>query len=452
MKNKKTFQLLFWILICVLVSLIGLVGIYQLKNGTYKNILPEYLLASDIKGSTVLEFEVDTTKNDVYYDKDGKKIESSDVTEENKADYTKVEEPVNKEENLTLLNYKNVLYIMKERLKFLRTDQYQLDLDKTTGKIVLTFEDDYPDDIKSILPMVGALEIKDSNTNDVILDSTGFESVEATYASVDNGYNLYLNFNLNQTGIEKVNNFEKYKTTVDEETGDTTTNKFVIEFDEDKIVELSYDAILLVGKSLRVATHEKVTNNSTIQSSMNTNTIIAKLATIGKMPLTYRLNAEEFIGNPVYSHLHYIIYVYIVIGVIISLYLMIRFKIKGLIATISFITITSLFLIVIRLTNIPISMNGMAVMFALLVCNTIFTSHLLIEIKNTEKVFLENVKNAYLKSIDVFFITLIVFMVLAFSNMTTINSAGLLFFWGWLCITLGNLLLTIPMLAATYKE
>ena len=41
------------ILICVLISLIGFLGIYSKVGNSYKNILPEYELASDLKGSTL---------------------------------------------------------------------------------------------------------------------------------------------------------------------------------------------------------------------------------------------------------------------------------------------------------------------------------------------------------------------------------------------------------------
>ena len=105
MKNSKKFKLILMILICVLMILVGVVGIYT-KNGiTYKNTIPDYTLASDIKGITILEFEIDNSKETIYLDKDGKEVDSSEVTEENKKDYTTKEVPANLEENLTEENY-----------------------------------------------------------------------------------------------------------------------------------------------------------------------------------------------------------------------------------------------------------------------------------------------------------------------------------------------------------
>ena len=148
MKISKKLKLALIILICVLIILIGFFGIYKKKGNQYKNILPEYELASDLKGSTVLEFEIDEGTDTIYYDKEGKKVDSSTITEENEKDYTKKEVLINEKENLNTENYKKASDIMKKRLQFLQADQYRIDLDEKTGKIALTFEDDYPDDIK----------------------------------------------------------------------------------------------------------------------------------------------------------------------------------------------------------------------------------------------------------------------------------------------------------------
>ena len=68
------------------------------------------------------------------------------------------------------------------------------------------------------------------------------------------------------------------------------------------------------------------------------------------------------------------------------------------------------------------------------------------------KSFGQNIKSAYLKSIDLIVISLILFAVFAFNSMTIISSMGLLLFWGWLVVMLGNLLLTVPMLKMGGKK
>ena len=453
MKKSKKLKLTLMILICVLIILIGFLGIYLKKGISYKNILPKYELASDLTGSTVLKIEVDDSTNTKYYDKDGKEVASTEVTEKNEKDYKKEEIPVNVKESLTEENYKKVVSIMKKRLNFLKADQYKIDLDKKSGKIALTFKDDYPDDIKSFLQMEGKLELVDSTTEEVVLTYSDFTKVETEYAALDNGsYIIYINLKLNESGLDKINNIDKYKTISDSEDDKDKVNKGKIVFDGEEIAEVSYNDFLLRGKTLRITIAKNLTSDSEINSKLNTCTIVSKLATMGKMPVVYNITAEEYINSSVENYLNYIIIGIGVIGIVISIYLIIRYKFKGLLSVISFAANTALFLILIRVTNVQVSLNGLAGILGLIVLNTVLIDNMLKCIKNTEKTFSENVKSAYLKTIDAFIIMLIIFVVFAFSKMTVISSMGLLVFWGWIIVVLGNLMLTVPMLSIANKK
>lgn len=468
MKSSKTFKLILMILISILIILVGFLGIYSKKGNAYKNILPDFELASDLEGLTVLEFEVDDSVEEIYYDKDGNEVEnSSELTDEEKKKYTKKENPINEEGNLNLENYKKTVEIMKERLNFLKVDQYRIDLDEKTGKIILAFEYDYPDDIKSILPMEGKLELVDSNTEDVILSYTDFESAEASYAALDSGnYNIYINLKLNTSGIEKINNIDKYKTTEESGRGETeeadseesnkneevTTNKLKVMFDTDEIVEVEYDDILVLGKTLRIITASNLGTDSDINSQLNTNTIVSKLATMGKLPVIYNIEAEEYIQSSAKEDIEYIVIGLGAICLAISIYFIIKFKAKGLLAVISFVANIAIFSLIIRYTHIEISLNGFAGIIGLILLNAILINNILKCIKEKDKTFSENIKSAYLKTLDVFIVMLIIFAVFAFSKMKVINSMGLLVFWGWFITIIENLILTVPMLSIVNKK
>ena len=296
MKNSKKLELILKILVCILIILIGTVGIYTKENSMYNNLLPDYTLGSDIKGSTILELEVDDTKNTVYYDKDGNEVDASEVTEKNKDDYTKEEIPVNKEEDFNLENYKEIRKIMDKRLKLLGVDQYQLDLNEESGKIILSVEDNYIEDIETILPMEAKLQLIDSKTEDVIIDYTDFESAESTYASLTREYRTYISFKLKDSGVEKIKDIDKYKvveTKEDteeniEENEEEQESKLIVKFDSDNIAEVSYDDILLNGKTLRVTTAKGITSDSELSSQYNLDAIASRLGTIGKLPITDR--------------------------------------------------------------------------------------------------------------------------------------------------------------------
>lgn len=456
MKKIKTIKLILIILICILIMMVGYVGIFKKEGNAYKNILPTYKFASDIKGATILEFEVDDSKQTIYYDKEGNKVDSSTITEENEKDYTKVEEPVNSTESLNNENYKKVIEIMKKRLEFLKADQYRLDLDNNSGKIILTFEDEYEDDIKSFLPMEGKLQLVDTNSSDVILDYTDFTAVETTYvAKDDESYDIYLSLKLNNSGLEKYNKFDNYKNASVEKDDDETdtTNKFKISFDGEELYELEYNSYTLAGKTLRITTSSNVTSNSTIQSKMNMNTVVSRLSTIGKLPVVYKLSAQEYVNSIVPQEaINKIIIGLAILCVISSIYFIIRYRVNGILSIITFITNIALFLIVIRLTKIEVSLNGFAGMLGLIVLNAILVNNILKCIKEEDKSFSENIKSGYMKSIDALVISLILFMIFSFASMTTISSMGLVFFWGWTVTVFGNLLFTVPLFSVCKKN
>ena len=447
MKSSKKLKLIFQILICILIILVGIVGVYSKSSNMYKNAFPhDYALSSDIAGTTVIELTPDDTVETIYYDKDGNEVDSSTVTEKNEKDYEKKEIPVNAKENLTVSNYEKSLEIMIERLELLGADQYKLDLDEKTGLISLSVEDDYLADIEYFLQMEGRLQLIDSNTQDVILDYTDFKSAEASYASLTLEYRTYISLKLTDSGLEKIKNIDKYKIVETTDEGQKES-KVIVSFDGDTIAEVSYDNLLLDGKTLRVTTGTNLTKDSDINSQINIDTIASKLATIGKMPVTYTITDELFVENNLGNAIYYIVLTLIVICIIVSLILIIKHKLKGSLGVLGFITNISVFLIIIRLTNIPISLNSFAGMLGLIILNMILINNILKCIKNNEKVFSENIKDAYLKSLNVISVMLIVLVVLAFSSMTVINTVGLLLFWGWIVTVFGNLLLTVTILS-----
>lgn len=451
MNTNKKLKLLLIVLVCILVILIGFFGIYKREGNAYKNLVPDFLLSSDLKGSTTLELEVDKSTNKEYYDKDGNKVDSSTVTDENKDEYTEKEVPVNDEEQLNQENYEKVVKIIEKRLKFLSTDQYRIDLDKTSGKIIITFEDEYADDIKSIVPLEGSLELIDETTEDVVLNYADFKSAEATYASLDEGYTIYLNLKLNDNGIEKIKNIDKYKNNKEttEEGKESTESKLKVMFDTDQVASVSYDNILLTGSTLRITTGSNVTNTSTLQSQMNMNTVVAKLASIGKMPIVYKVSAEEFIASS--QNIYYVvygIYAFIAICVICAIIFILKYKINAIFMLLSFITNIAATILIIKLTKVSISINILPAITAFFILNIVLIKNILQNIKeenNISKAF----KNGFLKTLDLFAITLIIFIVFAFTNMAVLNSLGLLLFWGWLNTIISNFIFALPMLYLT---
>ena len=65
----------------------------------------------------------------------------------------------------------------------------------------------------------------------------------------------------------------------------------------EQIKEVTYDDIVLNNKTLRIITAKELTSDSEINSELNINTIVTKLATIGKMPVEYNVEIGLFSAN-----------------------------------------------------------------------------------------------------------------------------------------------------------
>ena len=222
-------------------------------------------------------------------------------------------------------------------------------------------------------------------------------------------------------------------------------------FDSDKIAEVSYDDILLNGKTLRITTGKGLTSNTEINSQSNMDIMTSKLATIGKMPVIYNITGSEFMKDDMQNSVNYIVIGLISICVIASLILIFKYKLNGLLSVLGLATNISIFLLVVKSTNIQISLNGFAGLFGLIILDILLVNNILKAIKE-DKVFSDNIKNAYLRTLDAIVVMLIIFVVFAASSMTVINTMGLLLFWGWTITLLGTLIFTVPMLKIATKE
>ena len=122
-----------------------------------------------------------------------------------------------------------------------------------------------------------------------------------------------------------------------------------------------------------------------------------------------------------------------------------------MIAFATFVGLVSLYLLVIRYTNVSVSLQGIVGIIVTILLNYIFISKILSKIKNgddTKK--LENVKQGVKEGYKEFFIKLVPICIsiiaLCFASWTTISSFGMVMFWGIALMAVYNYLITVTML------
>ena len=378
MKNIKILTI---ILLIVLVSMIGFFGIYKQNKNQMSNIVKDYSYAMDLNGARTLKLVLNSENSD------------EEKTEE---------------------NYQKAKTIIEKRLKKLGVEEYKIALNSENGEMIIQMpENTSTDSIVSNLTTVGKFEIIDSETNEVLLDNNSIQSSSVLYNTTTSGTSVYLEIAFNKEGKSKLeevsktyvkskntttseNNTSTENTTTEdtnssEETNtttDTTTStekKITMKIDDKEIMSTYFEEPITTGKiqlSVGSASTDTTTLNGYIQQAQN----VATELDCGKLPVKYDLEKNQYIlSNISKQDLTYIVIAITVIAVIAIIILTIKYKSNGLLTGIAYVGFTALYLLLIRYTNVTISIESIFAIAIVLILNYIFTAMLLYNIKKLKE-------------------------------------------------------------------
>lgn len=456
-QNNGTLKLLrkiSTIVIIVLLSLISFVGIYVKDKRTMKNVIPEYKLGTDLYGARNILVKVDDSSTTKKYDSEGKLIENSsndssdDTSDEN---VTEVEEKVNPDEIRTADNYKAVKDIIEARLKYMKVEDYTLRFDESTGDICLEVpEDSSTDYIAQYAITKGEFKIVDNDTSEVLLSNADLKEAKVQYSTSTSGTTVYLIIEFNKDAVEKLKNISNtYVSTTDEE-GNTTTKKIKMTLDDSTIISTYFQEEISNGViQLSMGTS---TSTSEIQTNLQSASNMAVLLNTDPMPLTYTMETNRFVYSDITADtLKVLIIALCVIAFIMIIFMVIKFKMNGLIGAIINIGFMAILLLAIRYGNVTISLAGIFAIVVAAIIEYIITMLILGEYnQNCEKeVLIKNIKHL-MKDVTIclipFFIMAVTF---ALINWETVSSIGMILFWDIIIMIVYNsLILSLRMFKA----
>ncbi len=454
-KNKnvmKTIKIITIILLIVLISMIGFFGIYKQNNNQMSNIVKDYTYAMDINGARTLKLTLNSENGD-------------DVK--------------------TAENYETAKTIIEKRLKKLDVQEYKIGVNEETGEITVQIpENTQTDEIVSNLTTVGKFEIIDSETNEVLLDNSSIKSSKVLYNTTSSGTSVYLEIAFDKNGKNKLeeisktyvkseNNTTENTTSEDtnsieenenntEETNTTSENststekKITMKIDDDEIMSTSFDEAITTGK-IQLSVGQASTDSSTVQGYVNQAQNVANVLDSGKLPVKYDVEKNQYVlSNISKQDLIYVAIAMAVVAIMGIIVLIAKYKTNGLLAGISYIGLSALYLIAIRYTNVTISIDSIFAIGIILILNYIFTNMLL---SNIRKMNDSKVENAVGKSISEtykkFFMRIIpicvVVITFCFANWIPMNSFGMTAFWGIVIIAIYNVIITNGLLRIKNK-
>ncbi len=427
------------ILVIVAISLISFVGIF-VKNGNSRvNLLPDYQLSKDLEGSRTAKLVVDTSTEELVFDSNGNVSEDGLDEEGNlKEGYSKKDEPINQKEALNEENYKLCKEIIEKRISSYGVNDYTVRLNNENGEIVVElYETKNTDTVIYNLEYLGEFTIKDSETKEILISNEDVKSAKAVYGTNELGTTVYLSIEFNKEGKKKLQEISKnYIETKDEE-GNSTTKKVTINLDSEQLIETYFDEENETGL-LQLSVGSASTDASIIQSYLEQASSIAALINSGKMPVKYDVSNNNNLSTSVNQDMLKIcIYSIVIISLVALVYLCIKYKVNGILLSISYIGYIALLLIVLRYTNVMISIDSICGFITLLFANYMFVKYALKGIsKGMNKK--ELVKQTYIRYTSILFPVLLIGIVFTFMKWVPVASLGMLLFWGLIAMFIYN--------------
>ena len=487
----KKIKIITMIVLIILITMVSFFGVYTQVQNRMENQVRDYALDMDLDGARYVRLSVNKESTDVIKDADGNEVETDEeMTDEQLAEngYTKESVPNNSEDVLTVENYEKSKEIIAERLESQGVGEYEISVDNETGDILVQIpENENTDSFVSNMNTIGKFEMIDADTKEVLMDNNDIKLVNVMYgssSSTSSGTTVYLDIEFNKEGSKKLENIsntyvestdttnttsedtntttenttntENENTTIDnttstEDSTESTAKEITLKIDDEEIMTTSFDEPIENGK-LQLSMGSSTTDVGTLQDNISQASSIASVLDSGKLPIQYDVISNEYVLSDITNtHIEYLaiaVGIVLLVGLVIFI---IRYKVNGLLSVISFIGLISLYLLVIRYTNVSVSIQGIVGIIVTVILNYIFINKILSTIKKSEdNKKLETVKEGIKESYKEFFMKLmpicISVIVFCFISWTTISSFGMVMFWGIALIALYNYLITATML------
>lgn len=444
MKTTNKLKATTLILVIILITILAFLGVYNIASVHGDNLIKDYNVGMELKNKRLLRLKIDDTVNEVFYDAEGNKQEKQNE----EGTYIASQEPVNPQEVLNKENYKKALSVIEKRLNYMEAEEYKLRFNEENGTIELDLIDnDLTDYMIESIRVPGDFKIIDDDTKEVLLDSSFVKKAKVLYSSADSSSTtVYLDIEFNKEGSKKLEELSKTyvkttQTVVNEEgksEDKTVEKKLTVKIDDNSIISTSFGETLTSGH-LYISIGQGTTNNEELRTYALQASVYASIIENGTVPVVYTIEQNETIISNMNKDI--IPIVAIAALVIESIILIIAFRLKGIIASILQIGYVSLLLLVLKYTNVYISLEGIFAIVLVGALDMLFIYKVMSSIKNGESAT-KSVNENLVKFINVSIPVLIIAIILCFAKLLEINSFGMVIFWGYVVSLLYNIAFT----------
>lgn len=496
----KKVKILTIVLAIILVTLIAFGGIYLPTQNRMENKVKDYELGRELDSQRVIELKIKETSTDNSEENsseettDSGNTEETEKSEETTSTENKSTENESTENELTEKDYENAKKIMENRLQALGAQDYTISLDKENGTVrVELAENDNVDMYIYYLYASQKITIKDTDSKDILLNDEMIKGAKYSYSNDSKGaYQVYEEIELTKDGQAKINellndyallatdvteienakkasesestktestseeNTESTENTDEQNTESTETQSTTEETSSNSettkktaklyVNDTTYDISKIEKGKITVKIGASSTNTTSVNNNISKAAEIAMLENAGKLPADYELDTNRYEYSSItQKEIIYFAITILSILVIILLVYCVIYKKSGILASISFVGFVSIFSLLIRYTNVAISIEGISAIIIVMIINLIINREIL---SKTKKMNLVNeavkstYKNIYLKLIPVGILTI----VFCLSKWESLSSFGMIMFWGLVLTAIYNVIVTRTLL------
>ena len=449
----KVIKIITIICATILISMVGFFGIYTQKQNRMENVVKGYDFTMNLNGARVVSIKPTKDIETTIKDAEGNVIEEELTDEQIQEKGYKKEEVDKNVQYLTIDNFNKVKEIVLKRLERMKVEDYEVKLDEQTGEITVELEENAnTDTIISNISKVGKFEMVDSETQEVLLDNSHIKETNIAYGGDDTGTIVCLGLIFTDEGKSKLeeitNTYKKVEETTDENTTDENTadentteeetkqKEVIMKLDGEEMITTSFDQPISNGK-MQLTVGQSSTDANQINENAKNASGMATLIGDGEFPMEYEISGNEFIFSEITNQqLLYLVYAIAGIIGIALIFLIIKYKLRGVIASCSFIGYTALLLLLIRYTNVIISLEGIAGAILALAISYLFLNKLLCCKDKKEHI------TFFLKIVPIC-ISAIAF---CFIEWAPIASFGMVMFWGIILTVVYHYAVTNPLI------
>ena len=445
---NRRLKLTLVILLIVLVSIISFVGLFIQNTKFMDNLLPDYRLGMDLYGHRAISVGVSDQTETVYYDEDGNEV-SSDTE-----GATSEEVPVNSEESLTKENYLKTKELVEKRFEDLNASEYIIRMNENNGDLTVYLpEDDMTDITSQFIYSKGEFTVEDED-GQVLMDNSNLKDVRVGYSTGTTGTSVYLSFEFNEDSVEKLKEISNTYVESEDEEGNDTSKQVLLKVDGSTLIQTTFDEEISNG--VLPLTLGTATDNETLNQYIESASNIAILVNNGPLPLEYTVEQNRFIKSDItLESLKIPAIVAGAILVIALLFLCIKYKKLGVLSAIAFIGYLAVVLIVIRVTSLVLTVEGMCGVVIATILGFAFMVYLVHMLSKQEKEKVQY-RKTYNKSMLSMFMslipTLVIGIVLVFASWLPAYSFGTIIFWSILILLLYNASITRVLLLNSIEE